>query len=114
MRWYGFQLASALDHVHSMGIIHRDVKSENAFVMRNDVVKLGDFGLACTLTPGAKSMTAGTVGTVYYMAPELLQGHRCAVPRNHHLISTDGAFCVAHFVALTLAQLFALSRLSSH
>jgi serine/threonine protein kinase len=79
VRWYGFQLASALEHVHSMGVIHRDVKSENVFVMRNDVLKLGDFGLASVLTPGTASVTPGAVGTPFYMAPELLKGERCVL-----------------------------------
>jgi serine/threonine protein kinase len=73
--WYGFQLASALEHIHTMGVIHRDIKSENVFVMRSDVIKLGDFGLASITTP-EKSKTEGSVGTPFYMAPELLQGQR--------------------------------------
>ena len=39
------QTANALQHIHSLGFIHRDVKPENLFLDANDNVKLGDFGL---------------------------------------------------------------------
>ncbi len=71
---YGLQLAEALAHAHRRGIVHRDVKSENAMFTDDGVLKLTDFGLA-KLTGAAELTQAGyTIGTAAYMSPEQAQG----------------------------------------
>lgn len=65
--WF-VQICLALWHVHTRGFLHRDLKSQNVFVARGDVVKLGDFGIARTLG-GASDFAKTAVGTPYYLSP---------------------------------------------
>jgi serine/threonine protein kinase/Tfp pilus assembly protein PilF len=82
---YGIQIADALAHAHDRGIIHRDLKAGNVIVTAEGRAKVLDFGLAKRLptevlqdqeTKSQDSLTeAGQiVGTLHYMAPELLRG----------------------------------------
>lgn len=66
-----FQVASAINHLHKQGIVHRDIKDENIIVDEHGVVKLIDFGSAAFTKQGPFDVF---VGTVDYAAPEVLQG----------------------------------------
>ncbi|HSO74093.1 MAG TPA: protein kinase [Blastocatellia bacterium] len=83
------QVSDALDEAHTLGIIHRDVKSSNLILSQRGMVKMLDFGLAKIVEPGAPSDSSeltvslgqqtayGTVmGTVSYMSPEQALGQR--------------------------------------
>jgi hypothetical protein len=66
-------LAAGVGFLHDRGIVHRDLKPGNIF-SENGVVKIGDVGLSKFITPSRRSAQTQSVGTVYYMAPEVAKG----------------------------------------
>jgi serine/threonine-protein kinase len=70
------QLARALLHAHSCGLIHRDVKPKNIMINSAGIVKLADMGLARETADikAAKTEAGKAYGTPYYIAPEQIRG----------------------------------------
>jgi NIMA (never in mitosis gene a)-related kinase len=62
------QISLAIKHVHDRKIIHRDLKTQNIFLTKNNDVKLGDFGIAKHLQHKIQKIKS-VVGTPYYMSP---------------------------------------------
>lgn len=62
------QLAHALNHIHCRLIIHRDVKSQNVFITKNGIIKLGDFGIAKVMNY-SKDIAKTFIGTPSYLSP---------------------------------------------
>jgi serine/threonine protein kinase len=69
-------LLSALEAVHRVGILHRDVKPQNVLVGRDGSVKLLDFGVAHVLGEGREHNELDVIGTPSYMSPEQASGRR--------------------------------------
>ena len=70
---FGMQVAEALAAGFKLGYIHRDIKPENILLMRGDVAKVTDFGLAKNLKEGelgGLTRTGQVLGTMLYMPPE--------------------------------------------
>jgi serine/threonine-protein kinase len=66
------RIATALRAAADAGVVHRDLKPGNVFVLEGDRVKIGDFGVACIMD-GTRASN-DVVGTVGYMAPEQARG----------------------------------------
>lgn len=66
--------AQALQYSHSQGIIHRDIKPANIMVLKDQAIKLMDFGIAKVTDATRMTATQGVLGTVEYMSPEQSQG----------------------------------------
>ena len=82
---YGIQIADALVHAHAHGVVHRDLKSSNVVVRADGLAKVVDFGLsrrfehqrhdALTRSLGRHNSLGAIVGTIQYLAPEVLRGN---------------------------------------
>ncbi len=75
------QVCRALEHAHSRGVVHRDLKPGNIWLAQDGTAKLGDFGLAVALDRSRLTMAGMMVGTASYMPPEQALGSQ-ATPRS--------------------------------
>ena len=72
---FAIQIAKALEHAHSRGIVHRDIKPHNVMVLKNGSVKVTDFGIARVMSK-ANTLTKEALGSVHYISPEQAKGGR--------------------------------------
>ncbi len=70
---YISQILRALQHAHSKGIMHRDIKPQNVMLKQDGTIKVMDFGIACFASEG-RATDDVTYGSVQYMSPEQARG----------------------------------------
>lgn len=71
---YAKQICRGLRYAHAKEIIHRDIKSQNILIDKNNIVRITDFGIAKIVSSVDITMTGVTVGTPEYMSPEQAEG----------------------------------------
>ncbi len=71
---YASQTLAGLSYAHSRGVTHRDIKPANIMITAHGVAKLMDFGIAKTTDDAQLTRPGTTMGSVYYMSPEQVQG----------------------------------------
>lgn len=77
VRFYTAEITLALEHLHQLGIIYRDIKLENILLDQDGHICLCDFGLSKEFhVSNNEKRTYSFCGTIEYMAPELIQGEQ--------------------------------------
>ncbi|XP_010475800.1 PREDICTED: probable serine/threonine-protein kinase At1g09600 [Camelina sativa] len=74
IKCYMKQLLHGLEHCHSRGVLHRDIKGSNLLLDQSNNLKIGDFGLANFYGSHQKQPLTSRVVTLWYRPPELLLG----------------------------------------
>lgn len=72
--YFASQVANALEHAHSRGIIHRDIKPHNIMILRDGTLKVADFGIARLVMKKQQSLMQEALGSVHYVSPEQAKG----------------------------------------
>ena len=73
------QVLSALQFMHSKGVVHRDIKPSNIMFTDTGVVKVTDFGIAKVMNEATKNTKTGMLGSVAYVSPEQILGEKTSI-----------------------------------
>src|SRR5262249_39973961 len=99
---WGMQAAEALEHAHSLGVVHRAVKPANLMLDSNGQLWVTDFGLARTAADSGLTMTGDLVGTLRYMSPEQALAQRVGIDHRTDVYSLGATL----YELLTLRSAF--------
>jgi tetratricopeptide (TPR) repeat protein len=102
---YASQLGAGLAFAHDQAILHRDVKPSNGMFSSVGALKLVDFGVAKTAAANDITCPGSTIGTITYMAPEVLSGEESSVRSDLY------SFGALVYELATSRHLFVASRL---
>ena len=72
---FAMQIAKALEHAHSRGIVHRDIKPHNIMILKDGSIKVADFGIA-RIASAQSTLTREALGSVHYISPEQAKGSK--------------------------------------
>ncbi len=100
--YLGVQAAEALEHAHSLGVVHRDIKPDNLLVDVRGNLWVTDFGLARMQADTGLTTTGNVIGTLRYMSPEQAMSRRTSVDHRTDIYSTGASL----YELLTLRSAF--------
>jgi WD40 repeat protein/serine/threonine protein kinase len=98
----GIQAAQALEHSHSLGVVHRDIKPTNLLVDARGNLWITDFGLAHIHSDTRLTLTGDILGTLRYMSPEQALAQRVVVDHRTDIYSLGATL----YELLTLEPVF--------
>lgn len=83
----------AFQYLHERNILHRDLKTQNIFLTKTNIIKVGDLGIARVLE-NQNDMASTLIGTPYYMSPELFSNK----PYNHKVFEFSSLIMCSLYV----------------
>ena len=83
---FGKQISLGMDAIHNMAVIHRDIKASNIMITKTGQVKIIDLGIALHDEAERVTRTDSVIGSVQYIAPELLEKVEASVQSDIYAI----------------------------